>query len=230
MRPKPFFLRVSSICKPMLIQGRLERTETNLMHIKCEVTSTHTNHIHFKWGSVWIVTWFFQVLRYQLFNIYLFLTRILSYYWKSVASLGGLNANMAGTRTRDAEKQTLLSAPAYGGIKVSRVWVARSFYVLWGLWLSRNYQDWRGRTPFGLMTETAFDHRNLEHKIYFTNIFCLPWLKKRNGWREMSEELLAIDKLTFSVVYLWSQPLIRNYAWIQKYFSYIYLRTLNLGF
>jgi len=37
-----FLLKISSICTPMLIQGRFEHTETNLMH--------------FKWGSVWIVT------------------------------------------------------------------------------------------------------------------------------------------------------------------------------
>ena len=32
--------KVSSIRTPVLIQGRLERTETNLMHFKWEVTNT----------------------------------------------------------------------------------------------------------------------------------------------------------------------------------------------
>jgi len=38
---------------PVVIQGRLELTEANLMHFKWEVTRTHTepNVIHFKWGS-----------------------------------------------------------------------------------------------------------------------------------------------------------------------------------
>jgi len=40
----------------MLVQRRLERMETNLMHCKCEVTRTETNLKHFKWGSVYIVT------------------------------------------------------------------------------------------------------------------------------------------------------------------------------
>jgi len=37
-----FFL-ASSICTPTLIQGKLERTETNLMHFMWEVTWTHRN-------------------------------------------------------------------------------------------------------------------------------------------------------------------------------------------
>ena len=40
---KGLFKTVSLIRTPMLIQGRLERTETNLMHIKLEVTWTQEN-------------------------------------------------------------------------------------------------------------------------------------------------------------------------------------------
>jgi len=44
--------KASFIRTPMLIQGRLERTETNLMHFKWDVTCMETNLIHFKCGSV----------------------------------------------------------------------------------------------------------------------------------------------------------------------------------
>jgi len=47
---QPELFLVSSIRTPMLIQGRLERTETNLMHIKREqVTWTHGNQPNTFW-------------------------------------------------------------------------------------------------------------------------------------------------------------------------------------
>ena len=47
----------------MLIQWRLERKETNLMHFKRQVTWTHgTSLIHLNWGSLWIVTSIFFLL------------------------------------------------------------------------------------------------------------------------------------------------------------------------
>jgi len=58
------FLRSSSIRTPMLIQGKLERTESLLiMHFQWEVSLEHmeTNLIHFKWGSVFIVTSYFLI-------------------------------------------------------------------------------------------------------------------------------------------------------------------------
>jgi len=44
----------------MLIQGRLERTETNVIEFfdGMWLESTETNLIHFKWGSKWKVTSF----------------------------------------------------------------------------------------------------------------------------------------------------------------------------
>jgi len=49
--------KVSSIRTPMLIQGRFERRETNLMHFQWEVTWRHGNQPyilqpkHFKWNN-----------------------------------------------------------------------------------------------------------------------------------------------------------------------------------
>jgi len=41
----------------MLIQGRLERMDINLMNLKLSLLDrVETNLIHFKWGSVWIFT------------------------------------------------------------------------------------------------------------------------------------------------------------------------------
>jgi len=48
--------KVSSIRTPMLILGRLERTETNLMHFKWERNARKATLYVFLCGSVWIVT------------------------------------------------------------------------------------------------------------------------------------------------------------------------------
>jgi len=64
---------VNPIRTPMLIQGKLERKETNLMRFKWEVTLTHGNqHITFKMGQ--------RVNSHFVFNNY-----------ASIHQIGGLN-------------------------------------------------------------------------------------------------------------------------------------------